>query len=60
MKKIIFLIPIAMLSLAVIAQKPTMTGVQAKPMKGMGGEMRGNAGLIPPGIMIGEAKRWTF
>lgn len=47
-----------MLSLAVIAQKPTMTGVQAKPMKGMGGEMRGNAGLIPPGIMIGEAKRW--
>lgn len=58
MKKIIFVIPIVLLSFCVRAQTPAMSGVQAKPMKGMGGEMRRNAGLVPPGIMIGEAKRW--
>ncbi len=31
----------------------------AKPQgKDIGGTMRSNAGLVPPGIMIGEAKRW--
>ena len=58
MEKIITIIPILLLALAVRAQAPDMSGMQTKPMKGMGGEMMRNAGLFPPGIMIGEAKRW--
>lgn len=30
----------------------------AKQMKSMGEEVMSNAGLVPPGIMIGEAKKW--